>query len=126
MNSNGDLDKIEPVPNRNVLELNIKSRKLVKTSNKKMYKPRTKHTSLILTMACFLFLLAELPQFILLFLSLIKDKSFYDNVYVPLGGLIDLIIIVSSSTNCLIYCLMSSSYRETLFKLFGIKQKIYI
>ena len=124
-NSNQDVSKIKRTQ-YNSIEV-ISNYKGSKDTNIKSHKPRTKHTTLVLTLACFLFLLAELPQFILLLLSLIKGEWFYDNVYMlPLAGLVELITVISSSINCLIYSQMSSSYRETLFILFGVKRKSYL
>jgi hypothetical protein len=122
-NSLKDLTKIEPVQ-YNSMEI-ISNNKGLKGSSLKSSKPRKKHTTVVLTLACLLFLLSELPQFILLLLSLIKGEWFYDNVYM-LTGLIELFMVISSATNCLIYSQMSSSYRETLIMLFGLKKKSYL
>ena len=121
-----DLSKIEPVL-YNSIEILSNNKGLKGSTSIKSSKPRKKHTTLVLTFACLLFLLSELPQFILLLLSLIKEEWFYENAYMlPLTGLIELFMVVSSSTNCLIYSQMSSSYRETLLMLFGLKKKSYL
>ena len=65
-----------------------------------------------------LFLLAEFPSGILTLLSGILDENFFHNVYAPLGEIIDMIALINSSINFVLYCSMSSVFRETFLLLF--------
>jgi hypothetical protein len=74
-------------------------------------------TTLMLTIVCILFLMTEFPQSISLFLALFNYKRFYQNAYVPLGDLFDIIALINNSINFLLYCSMSRAFRNTLYKL---------
>lgn len=65
-----------------------------------------------------LFLLAEFPSGILTLLSGILDEHYLQNVYAPLGEIIDMIALINSSVNFVLYCSMSSVFRETFLQLF--------
>ena len=75
-------------------------------------------TTLMLIIVCVLFLLSEIIHSVLLLLSIVEGQSFYQNVYMPLGDLLDMITFVTSSIDFVIYCLMSSTFRKTLCSLF--------
>ena len=89
---------------------NHKKKKRDENSNNK--------TTLMLTIVCILFLTTELPQSILILLSMTLDSSFYSNVYMPLGDLLDMIALINNSVSFIIYCYMSSAFRETFCKMF--------
>ena len=65
---------------------------------------------LIVVVLCFV--VTELPQGILAFLSGV-DEYIFDNVYVPLGDIWDILVLVNSSANFILYCTMSAQYRKT-------------
>ena len=93
--------------------------------NKKTHMPRLvlsktsrEHlrTTLMLTIICILFLIAELPQSILLFVSMIfHEQNLYELVYMPLGDLMDAIVLFNSSINFILYCTMSCEFRKTFY-----------
>lgn len=83
-------------------------------------------TTLMLVVVCSLFLITELPQSILILLSLDitnKDESnFYNSVYMPLGDLVDMIALFNNAINFVLYCSMSRAFRETFYSLFNINR----
>jgi hypothetical protein len=88
---------------------------------KKQSRNRTKEnlrTTLMLVIVCVLFLITELPQCILIFLSIIlKKQDFYERVYMPLGDIMDIIALLNNSINFLLYCIMSRAFRTTFYSL---------
>ena len=62
-----------------------------------------------------LFLVTELPQGILLILSLTIEK-FFDTVYIPLGDTMDILALINNSINFVLYCSMSVEFRRTISK----------
>lgn len=63
------------------------------------------------------FIATELPQGIVSLLSAV-DQSIFERVYVPLGDLWDLLILVNSAVNFVLYCTMSRQYRQTFRRIF--------
>ena len=80
------------------------------------YKIRN-HTTLMLIIVCILFLISEFPQSILIFLSIVLGNDFYNDVYLPLGDLMDIIALINNSINFIIYCSMSKAFRDTFCKM---------
>ena len=65
-----------------------------------------------------LFIIAELPQSILLFVSIIfHEQKVYEHIYMPLGDLMDIIVLFNSSINFILYCTMSCVFRSTFYNL---------
>lgn len=64
-----------------------------------------------------LFLLTELPQGILTLCSIFIE-SFFDNVYWPLGDLLDIMALLNNSINFVLYCTMSRQFRNTFMEVF--------
>ena len=95
----------------------------IKTSLKrfisiKRFKYKIKnHTTLMLILVCILFLISEFPQSILIFLSIVLGNDFYNDVYLPLGDLMDIIALINNSINFIIYCSMSKAFRDTFYKI---------
>jgi hypothetical protein len=117
-------DQILSVPDANIKRNpdNKNIDKLFKTENVKLTNKKKKsnenlRTTVMLILVCILFLLAEFPQSILIFFSIIMDKSFYNDVYMPLGDLLDIIALVNNSINFIIYCAMSKTFRDTFYLL---------
>lgn len=63
------------------------------------------------------FVAAELPQGIIALLSGIQYDIF-DTVYVPLGDIWDILVLVNSAVNFVLYCTMSRQYRTTFKQIF--------
>jgi hypothetical protein len=85
---------------------------------------RTDRTTRLLITLLVLFLLAETPmvrpgrphssQGILGLLSAIYKKKFWEECYIPLGEIMDMLALLNCATNFLLYSLMSTQFRETL------------
>ncbi len=93
----------------------VSSKQLLKQKPKRNKAKENLRTTLMLTIVCVLFLIAEFPQSIILSLSIIKGKDFYDNVYMPLGDLLDMLVLINNSINFLLYCSMSRAFRNTFY-----------
>ena len=77
----------------------------------------TSRTTVMLLIVIVLFLITELPQGVLI-LCCIFLEGFFDNVYVPLGDFMDIIALVNSGINFVLYCTMSQEFRKTFVRLF--------
>lgn len=75
-------------------------------------------TNRMLIAVLLLFLLTEFPSGILVLLSGIIGDSFFENVYSPLGELMDILALVNSSINFILYCSMSTLFRKTFINIF--------
>ena len=80
-------------------------------------------TTLMLTAVSILFLITELPQSIFILLSIIMGNNFYDDAYMPLGDLFDIIALINNSINFLLYCSMSRAFRNTFCNIFFCKKQ---
>ncbi|CAJ0961785.1 unnamed protein product, partial [Mesorhabditis belari] len=90
---------------------------LAQVMNKKKM-PRD-HTTPMLVAVLSIFLIAELPQGILHVSNAIFDtESFNAPVYTPLGDLMDLLSLINSAVNFIIYCAMSRKFRSVFLNLF--------
>jgi len=74
-------------------------------------------TTSMLVAVVICFVVTELPQGVLAFLSGI-DNTIFNNVYAPLGDVWDMVVIINSSVNFLLYCTMSRLFRGTFWELF--------
>ena len=77
----------------------------------------TSRTTIMLLIVIVLFLITELPQGVLILCCIFLEK-FFDNVYVPLGDFMDIIALVNSGINFVLYCTMSHEFRKTFTYLF--------
>lgn len=76
-------------------------------ANKRITGDRT--TALLLTILC-VFLITEFPQGILSILSAIYTNDVHNIIYFLCGDILDLLSLINSATNFLIYILMSSRF----------------
>jgi hypothetical protein len=76
----------------------------------------TRTTSMLLVVIV-LFLITELPQGILLMCCLFL-QNFFENIYIPLGDVMDILALINNSINFVLYCTMSSEFRRTFVALF--------
>ena len=79
---------------------------------------RNNRASTILMAICIIFLIAELPLSNLTFLSITMGDAFYEEVYMPLGDIMEMIVLISSSVNFILYCSMSKAFRKAFFSFF--------
>ena len=64
-----------------------------------------------------LFIVTELPQGVLIVCSACID-NFFDMVYQPLGDVMDIMALVNNSINFVLYCSMSTRFRQTFVNLY--------
>lgn len=75
-------------------------------------------TTRMLLAVLLVFLVTEFPTGLLVLLSGFFGESFFRNVYSPLGDLLDLLALINSAINFILYCSMSKQFRNTFSKLF--------
>ena len=74
-------------------------------------------TTMMLVGVLICFIVTELPQGILAGISAV-DELFWTNVYVFLGDLMDILVLINSAVNFILYCIMSQQFRNTFTSLF--------
>ncbi|KAL1451685.1 hypothetical protein WDU94_006040 [Cyamophila willieti] len=89
--------------------------KLNKTLEKEK---RTDRTTKMLIAVLLLFLITEFPQGILGLLTIILGKGFFTSCYIKLGALMDILALINSAINFLLYCVMSRQFRVTFQAVF--------
>ncbi len=78
-------------------------------------------TTKMLIAVLIMFLVCEFPSGILALLSGLLGKVFFRNVYNRFGDLMDMLALINSAVNFVLYCLMSQQFRKTFSKLFCLK-----
>ena len=66
------------------------------------------------------FVITELPQGITAWIGAV-DAVFFENVYVQLGDFMDILVLINSAVNFILYCIMSQQFRDTFKSLFVAK-----
>ncbi len=97
-------------------DLEIKMYKISTTKRNTANNREHLRTTLMLVIVCIFFLVAELPQSILLAVSIIFPST-YDNVYSPLGDVMDITVLFFNSLNFILYSVMSRAFRKTFYDL---------
>lgn len=77
---------------------------------------KAQRTSCLLVAVAILFVTIEMPQGILLTVSII-NHNFFLEIYNPLGDFLDLMTLVRTIANFLIYCFISRNYRDHIRRL---------
>ncbi|XP_017792657.1 PREDICTED: sex peptide receptor-like [Habropoda laboriosa] len=85
---------------------------------------QTDRTTMMLLAVLLLFLLTELPQGILGLFSVLLGPGFFHTCYLMLGDIIDMLTLVNSAINFILYCTMSRQFRKTFNELFCKSWKI--
>jgi len=83
----------------------------------------TDRTTKLLIVILVLFLIAEFPLGILGMFSAIRGHDFLLTCYNPIAEILEMLVLVNSAINFILYCLMSSQFRNTGKKILGIKKK---
>ncbi|XP_013783423.2 sex peptide receptor-like [Limulus polyphemus] len=81
-------------------------------------KPTTDRTTKMLLVVLLVFLLTEFPTGILALLCGILGKVFFVNVYHNLGEVMDIMALINSGVNFILYCTMSRKFRQTFARIF--------
>lgn len=79
---------------------------------------QTDRTTRMLLAVLLLFLLTEFPQGILGLLSVWFGDNFFKNCYQKLGEVMDILALINSAINFILYCAMSRQFRSTFSLLF--------
>ncbi|KAL8568512.1 hypothetical protein ACOMHN_065713 [Nucella lapillus] len=85
-------------------------------SNSSKLREHSRTTKMLIAVIV-LFIITELPQGILIVLSATKE-GFFNNVYLPLGDVMDIMALVNNAINFVLYCSMSTKFRETFLCLY--------
>ena len=85
-------------------------------SNRNSSDNQSRNSTGMLVVVVALSLVTETPQGILL-LWVCLDNSIYNTVYEPLGDIMEILTLLNSSINFLIYCTMSGKFRKTFVTL---------
>lgn len=75
-------------------------------------------TTKMLVAILLLFLVTEFPSGTVALLSGFLGESFHMNVYQPLGEIFDILALINSGINFILYCVMSRLFRKTFCKIF--------
>ncbi|CCD65612.1 G-protein coupled receptors family 1 profile domain-containing protein [Caenorhabditis elegans] len=73
-------------------------------------------TTLMLVVILLVFLITEFPQGIISILCAIFTTDVHRYLYFYIGDVLDLLSLVNSSVNFVLYCVMSSRYRQTFWE----------
>lgn len=79
---------------------------------------QTDRTTRMLLAVLILFLVTEFPQGILGLLSVWFGEDFFTNCYHKLGEAMDILALINSAINFILYCAMSRQFRSTFSVLF--------
>lgn len=91
---------------------------LIMAKRSSLARPYSDRTNKMLLAVLLLFLVTEFPSGILVLLSGILGERFFLDVYIPLGEVLDILALVNSSINFILYCTTSSVFRQTFCNLF--------
>ncbi|XP_014203444.1 sex peptide receptor [Copidosoma floridanum] len=79
---------------------------------------QTDRTTKMLLAVLLLFLLTEFPQGMMGLLSGLLGKPFFNTCYLKLGEVMDILALINSAINFILYCAMSRQFRQTFNQLF--------
>lgn len=99
-------------------EVNAKRKTNKKHSQKENQAERT--TKMLLAVLI-LFLVMEFPQAIMGQISALYGTTFLEECYAALGDVMDIMALINSSINFVLYCTMSRQFRATFQEIFKIK-----
>ncbi|KAJ1532349.1 hypothetical protein ONE63_000953 [Megalurothrips usitatus] len=79
---------------------------------------QTDRTTKMLLAVLLLFLITEAPQGLLGLFSVLIGNQFFGECYVKLGDVMDILALINSAINFMVYCCMSRQFRNTFNQLF--------
>ncbi|CAJ0590077.1 unnamed protein product [Cylicocyclus nassatus] len=85
------------------------------TSHPKKKSYRSDRTTTVLVVILIVFLITELPQGVISILCAVYTADVHKYLYFNLGDILDLLSLMNSSVNFVLYCIMSSRYRQTFW-----------
>lgn len=89
-------------------------------------------TTVMLVAVVVSFVITEAPQGVIITIVAFNDYCFSYNFYAPIGDLLDLLVLLNSSTNFILYCAMSAQFRKSfrelimenlIYRIFGRRKK---
>lgn len=84
------------------------------------------HTTPMLAAVLLIFLLAELPQGLMLVLTgIFSSETFNKRIYMPMGDFMDLLSLLNSAIGFLIYVCMSRKFRSVFLQLFPCQRLVW-
>ncbi|ESN98899.1 hypothetical protein HELRODRAFT_66868 [Helobdella robusta] len=89
-----------------------------KTKSRNERTQESVRTTVMLVAVVLSFVFVELPQGVLVALSGINYSFFFMEIYKPLGDIFDLLGLLNSIVNFVLYCTMSRQFRETFVNIF--------
>ncbi|KAI1727098.1 serpentine type 7TM GPCR chemoreceptor srw domain-containing protein [Ditylenchus destructor] len=99
-----------------IADVSHKRKNLAQVMKKKVPKD---HTTPMLAAILSMFLIAELPQGVMLVLTgIFSSETFHKKIYLPLGDIFDLLSLLNSAIGFLIYVGMSRKFRSVFVQLF--------
>lgn len=101
-------------------QASIRRKRLLSQSNSRHNEEMSaehNRTTMMLVMVVLFFVVTEFPQGILAGISGLNDV-FFNEVYTNLGDVMDLLVLINSAINFLLYCIMSQQFRDTFKNLF--------
>ncbi|XP_034483311.1 sex peptide receptor [Drosophila innubila] len=110
----------KPAPsNGNKSAINGKSTERPRKNSKTLEKEKqTDRTTRMLLAVLLLFLITEFPQGIMGLLNTVLGDAFLMQCYLKLSDVIDVMALINSSINFILYCSMSKQFRSTFTLLF--------
>ena len=88
--------------------------------NRKYGKGSDRTTRMLLAVLL-IFLITEFPNGIIFLLSGILGEIFYQNVCLKVGEILDILALINSSANFILYCTMSRMFRTTFTRMYCLK-----
>ncbi|KAM7540880.1 hypothetical protein Aperf_G00000030224 [Anoplocephala perfoliata] len=74
-------------------------------------------TTVMLVAVVVSFVITEAPQGVIMTIVAFNDYCFSFNFYAPIGDLLDILVLLNSSTNFILYCVMSAQFRKSFREL---------
>ncbi|KAH8380623.1 hypothetical protein KR009_011849, partial [Drosophila setifemur] len=110
---------IAPAASNGTKSLNGKPAERPRKNSKALEKEKqTDRTTRMLLAVLLLFLITEFPQGIMGLLNALLGEAFYLQCYLRLSDLMDILALINSSINFILYCSMSKQFRTTFTLLF--------
>ncbi|ESO91308.1 hypothetical protein LOTGIDRAFT_153743 [Lottia gigantea] len=91
------------------------------SSSSKKKRAGHKSTTTMLLVIIILYIVTELPQSVLVILSVIFD-GFFENVYYLLADILDMAALINNAINFVLYCIMSQQFRGHLMEMWVFKK----
>ncbi|KAK3101716.1 hypothetical protein FSP39_005785 [Pinctada imbricata] len=101
-------------------QASLRRKRLLQQSGRHNEEVSAEHnrTTIMLVSVVLFFVITEFPQGILAGISGL-NTDFFQNIYSNLGDVMDLLVLINSAINFILYCIMSQQFRDTFRSLFS-------